>query len=57
VEAKSRHRPGILGRAGEAPEVDTVKLDVRSLNDRRDPVTHTSVQAHYRVARSDFRTK
>jgi hypothetical protein len=33
VEAKSRHRPGILGRAGEAPAVDEVKVDVRNLMD------------------------
>lgn len=33
VEAKSRHRPGVLGRAGEAPAVDAVKVDVRKLMD------------------------
>jgi hypothetical protein len=33
VEAKSRHRPGVLGRAGDAPEVDAVKVDVRNLMD------------------------
>lgn len=33
VEAKSRHRPGVLGRAGEAPAVDEVKVDVRNLMD------------------------
>jgi hypothetical protein len=33
VEAKSRHRPGVLGRTGEAPAVDAVKVDVRNLMD------------------------
>lgn len=33
VEAKSRHRPGILGRTGDAPAVDEVKVDVRNLMD------------------------
>jgi hypothetical protein len=33
VEAKSRHRPGVLGRAGEAPEADALKVDVRNLMD------------------------
>lgn len=33
VEAKSRHRPGVLGRAGDALEVDAVKVDVRNLMD------------------------
>jgi hypothetical protein len=33
VEAKSRHRPGVLGRSGDAPFVDAVKVDVRNLLD------------------------
>jgi hypothetical protein len=31
VEAKSRHRPGVLGRAGDAPDLDSLKVDVAGL--------------------------
>ena len=31
VEAKSRHRPGVLGRPGEAPDPDAVTVDVLAL--------------------------
>jgi hypothetical protein len=31
VEAKSRHRPGVLGRAGTQPELDVLKVDVVGL--------------------------
>jgi len=34
VEAKSRHRPGILGRAGERPEIDDLRVDVDGLMKR-----------------------
>ena len=31
VEAKSRHRRGILGRPGEAPDIDALEIDVQAL--------------------------
>lgn len=31
VEAKSRHRRGILGRPGEAPDIDSLEVDVQDL--------------------------
>lgn len=34
VEAKSRHRPGVLGRSGERPDLDTLRVDVGGLMKR-----------------------
>jgi hypothetical protein len=31
VEAKSRHRPGVLGRTGEVPDVEALEIDVARL--------------------------
>lgn len=34
VEAKSRHRPGVLGRAGEVPELSEITVDIGHLMGR-----------------------
>jgi hypothetical protein len=31
VEAKNRHRPGVLGRKGQAPDAATLTVDVPEL--------------------------
>ena len=34
VEAKSRHRPGVLGRDGDLPRIDALRVDVDGLMKR-----------------------